>query len=103
MDGCGFLRTYVNVLVPLSSPIPTTVIIMESLWTWTAFQLPLILTLNNPAARTLAVGLYAFKGENTVDWTGICTGAAIAMIPIIIVFIAFQKFFINGMAGAVKG
>ncbi len=103
MDGCGFLRTYVNVMVPLSSPISTTVIIMESLWTWNAFQLPLILTLNNPAARTLAVGLYAFKGENTVDWTGICTGAAIAMIPIIIVFIAFQKFFINGMAGAVKG
>ena len=60
------------------------------------------MTLNNPKARTLAVGLYAFKGENTVDWTGICAGGAIAMIPIIIIFIAFQKYFINGMAGAVK-
>ena len=49
------------------------------------------------------MGLYAFKGENTVDWTGICAGGAIAMVPIIVVFIAFQKFFINGMAGAVKG
>ncbi len=103
IDGCGFARTFVSVMMPLSSPISTTVIIMESLWTWNAFQLPLILTLNNPAARTLAVGLYAFKGENTVDWTGICAGGAIAMVPIIIVFIAFQKFFINGMAGAVKG
>ena len=103
IDGCGFLRTFVNVMMPLSSPISTTVIIMESLWTWNAFQLPLILTLNNPSARTLAVGLYAFKGENTVDWTGICAGGAIAMVPIIVVFIAFQKFFINGMAGAVKG
>ena len=103
IDGCGFLRTFVKVMFPLSSPISTTVIIMESLWTWNAFQLPLILTLNNPAARTLAVGLYAFKGENTVDWTGICAGGAIAMVPIIVVFIAFQKFFINGMAGAVKG
>ncbi len=103
IDGCGFMRTFVKVMVPLSSPISTTVIIMESLWTWNAFQLPLILTLNNPAARTLAVGLYAFKGENNVDWTGICAGGAIAMVPIIIVFIAFQKFFINGMAGAVKG
>ena len=103
IDGCGFLRTYVHVMMPLSSPISTTVIIMESLWTWNAFQLPLILTLNNPTARTLAVGLYAFKGENTVDWTGICAGGAIAMVPIIVVFIAFQKFFINGMAGAVKG
>ena len=103
IDGCGFMRTFVSVMVPLSSPISTTVIIMESLWTWNAFQLPLILTLNNPASRTLAVGLYAFKGENTVDWTGICAGGAIAMVPIIVVFIAFQKFFINGMAGAVKG
>ena len=103
IDGCGFLRTFVKVMFPLSSPISTTVIIMESLWTWNAFQLPLILTLNNPTARTLAVGLYAFKGENTVDWTGICAGGAIAMVPIIVVFIAFQKFFINGMAGAVKG
>ena len=103
IDGCGFLRTFVKVMMPLSSPISTTVIIMESLWTWNAFQLPLILTFNNPTARTLAVGLYAFKGENTVDWTGICAGGAIAMVPIIVVFIAFQKFFINGMAGAVKG
>jgi len=103
IDGCGFFKIYSNVMFPLSSPISTTVIIMESLWTWNAFQLPLILTLNNPAARTLAVGLYAFKGENTVDWTGICAGGAIAMVPIIVVFIAFQKFFINGMAGAVKG
>ena len=103
IDGCGFFKIYSNVMFPLSSPISTTVIIMESLWTWNAFQLPLILTLNNPAARTLAVGLYAFKGENTVDWTGICAGGAIAMVPIIAVFIAFQKFFINGMAGAVKG
>lgn len=102
IDGCGFFGTYFRVMMPLSSPITTTVVIMESTWTWNAFQLPLVLTLNNPKARTLAVGLYAFKGENTVDWTGICAGGAIAMIPIIIIFIAFQKYFINGMAGAVK-
>ena len=103
MDGCGFLRTYLNVMAPLSTPITTTVIIMESVWTWNAFQLPLILTLNNPKARTLAVGLYSFKGENTVDWTGICAGGAIAMIPIILIFILFQKTIVDGMAGAVKG
>ena len=103
IDGCGFLRTFVKVMMPLSSPISTTVIIMESLWTWNAFQLPLILTLNNPTARTRAAGLSACKGENPVAWTGSCAGGAIAMVPIIVVFIAFQKFFINGMAGAVKG
>ena len=103
IDGCGFFKTYFSVMRPLSRPISTTVVIMESVWTWNAFQLPLILTLNNPSSRTLAVGLYAFKVENTIDWTGICAGGAIAMIPIIIIFISFQRFFINGMAGAVKG
>ena len=39
-------------------------------------------TLNNPSSRTLAVGLYAFKGENTVDWTGIAAGGSIAVIPV---------------------
>ena len=58
--------------------------------------------LNNPASRTLAVGLYAFKGENTVDWTGIAAGGTIAVIPVIILFIILQRHFVEGIAGAVK-
>lgn len=102
IDGCGFFRTYFNIMMPLAKPIAITVIIMESIWTWNAFMLPLVLTLNNPASRTLAVGLYAFKGENTVDWTGIAAGGTIAVIPIIILFIILQKHFVEGVAGAVK-
>lgn len=62
-------------MMPLTKPIATTVVIMETIWAWNAFMLPLVLTLNNPSSRTLAVGLYAFKGENTVDWTGIAPAA----------------------------
>lgn len=102
IDGCGFLRTFFSIMMPLGKPIAVTVIIMESIWTWNAFMLPLVLTLNNPASRTLAVGLYAFKGENTVDWTGIAAGGTIAVIPIIILFICLQKYFVDGVAGAVK-
>lgn len=102
IDGCGFLRTYLKVMMPLASPIATTVVIMETIWTWNAFLLPLVLTLNNPSSRTLAVGLYAFRGENTVDWTGIAAGGTISVIPIIILFIAMQKRFVEGVAGAVK-
>ena len=102
IDGCGFFKTFWNVMMPLGKPVAITVIIMETIWTWNAFMLPLVLTLNNPSSRTLAVGMYAFKGENVVDWTGIAAGGTIAVVPIIIVFIAMQKYFVDGIAGAVK-
>lgn len=102
IDGCSFFRIFFNIMMPLCKPIATTVVIMETIWTWNAFMLPLVLTLNNPASRTLAVGLYAFKGENTVDWTGIAAGGTIAVIPVIILFIIPQRHFVEGIAGAVK-
>jgi raffinose/stachyose/melibiose transport system permease protein len=102
MDGCGFFRTFIRIMAPLAQPISVTTIIMESIWTWNAFLLPLVLTLNNPSARTLAVGLYSFKGENTVDWTGIAAGGVLAIVPIVILFLSLQKYFVNGVAGAVK-
>ncbi|MDE7013650.1 MAG: carbohydrate ABC transporter permease [Kineothrix sp.] len=102
MDGCNYFKTFFYVMMPICKPIATTVVIMETIWAWNAFMLPLVLTLNNPSSRTLAVGLYVFKGENVVDWTGIAAGGSIAVIPIIILFICMQKYFVEGIAGAVK-
>ncbi len=102
IDGCGFFKTYIKIMFPLAKPIMVTVVIMQSIWTWNSFLLPLIVTLNNPKIRTLAVGLYALRGENVVDWTGIAAGACIAILPVVIVFIAMQKYFVDGIAGAVK-
>ena len=102
IDGCNFFQTFFHIMMPLCKPVATTVVIMETIWAWNAFMLPLVLTLNNPASRTLAVGLYAFKGENTVDWTGIAAGGTIAVIPVIILFIFMQKHFVEAIAGAVK-
>ena len=102
MDGSNYFQTFIHIMMPLCKPIATTVVIMETIWAWNAFMLPLVLTLNNPASRTLAVGLYAFKGENTVDWTGIAAGGTISVIPIIILFICMQKYFVEGIAGTVK-
>lgn len=103
MDGCGFIRTFASIILPLSKPIIGSVVIMQFIWTWNSFLLPLVLTLSKPDIRTLAVGLYSLRGENVVDWTGIAAGGAIALLPIIIIFILLQRFFVNGMAGAVKG
>ena len=75
---------------------------MQFIWTWNSFLMPLVLTLSQPSLRTLAVGLYALQGEHVVDWTGIAAGATISVLPVILVFIAMQKHFVNGIAGAVK-
>lgn len=102
IDGSGFIKTYSSIMFPLAKPIMATVVIMQFIWTWNSFLLPLIVTLSKPELRTLAVGLYALRGENVVDWTGIAAGACIAVLPIIIIFVCLQKYFVDGVAGAVK-
>jgi ABC-type glycerol-3-phosphate transport system permease component len=103
MDGCGFLRTFLTIMLPLSKPIVGSVTIMQFIWSWNSFMVPLILTLSEPDLRPLAVGLYALRGENVVDWTGIAAGGTIAILPIVIVFLFLQRYFVDGIAGAVKG
>ncbi|TVY06882.1 carbohydrate ABC transporter permease [Paenibacillus cremeus] len=103
MDGCGFFRTFWQVMLPLSKPIVATTAIMQFIWTWNSFFVPLIFSVNKPGLRTLAVGMYSFVGEHTVDWSGMAAGATISVLPVIIVFIVFQRFFIEGISGSVKG
>ncbi|MBD2848146.1 carbohydrate ABC transporter permease [Paenibacillus sp. IB182496] len=103
IDGCGFFRTFVQVMLPLAKPIVATTAIMQFIWTWNSFFVPLIFSINKPEIRTLAVGMYAFVGEHTVDWSGMAAGAAISLLPVIVVFIVFQRFFIEGISGSVKG
>ena len=103
MDGVGFVRTFWFVMLPLSRPIIVTVIVMQTLYAWNDFLLPLVVTLANPAIRTLSVGVYAFKGENFVDWGGMTAASTITILPIVILFLFLQRYFIDGLAGAVKG
>ncbi|WP_240941187.1 carbohydrate ABC transporter permease [Paenibacillus sp. HB172176] len=103
VDGYGFIRTFFSVMLPLSKPIIATTGIMQFMYSWNSFLIPLVFTLQNEKIRTLGVGMYQFVGENSVDWVGMAAGACISLIPIILVFIFFQKYFVEGVAGAVKG
>lgn len=103
IDGSGFIRTFVQVMLPLSKPIFATTAILQFMWAWNSFLLPLVFTLNKPELRTLGVGMYQFVGEHSIDWTGMAAAATISLLPIIIIFIAFQRYFVEGVAGAVKG
>jgi len=103
MDGCSFFRTFFTVMLPLSKPVMASVVIMQFIWSWNSFLLPLVLTLNAPDARPLSVGLYSLRGENIVDWTGIAAGGTIAIVPIIVIFLTLQRYFVDGISGSVKG
>jgi raffinose/stachyose/melibiose transport system permease protein len=103
MDGCGFIRTFWSIMLPLSKPILATTIVMQFMWAWNSFFTPLVFTLNNPDLRTLSVGMYSFIGEYASDYTGLAAAASISILPIMAVFIAMQKYFVEGIAGAVKG
>ncbi len=102
MDGAGFLRVFAQIMLPLSKPVVATVIIMQFISSWNDFLLPLVLTLPRPDLRTLSVGMYAFRGEYFTDWSGMAAAATIGIVPVIVVFLFLQRYFIEGLAGAVK-
>ena len=103
IDGASYPRVFFSIMLPLAKPVIATVSIFNFISAWNDFMTPLVFTLNKPELRTLGVGLYAFFGEGTADWTGLCAAASIAIIPIMAVFLLFQNAFIDGLEGAIKG
>lgn len=102
IDGAGFLRIFGQIMLPLSAPIIATAGIMQFIWTWSSFLIPLVFTANRPELRTLAVGMENFVGTYTSDYVGMAAAATISLIPVILLFILMQRYFIEGVAGAVK-
>ncbi|UFU07809.1 carbohydrate ABC transporter permease [Ruania halotolerans] len=102
MDGAGFLRTFFRIMLPLSGPITSTVVVLTFLATWNNFFLPLVFTFSVPENRTLAVGMLAFEGTNSTDWSGLAAAASLSLLPILVLFLALQRHFVEGIAGAVK-
>lgn len=102
VDGASFHQRFWLVSLPLAQPMIATVALLTFIGSWNNFFVPLVFTLGVPELRTLAVGMYAFIGQNTVDWTSLAAGAVISLAPIMIVFLILQRYFINGLAGAIK-
>lgn len=102
LDGASPAAIYWKIMFPLARPVIGTVVVTQTVWTWNSFLMPLILTLNNPELQTLSVAVYAFQGENIVDYAGMMAAGCITVLPMILLFILFRKYFIQGMEGAVK-
>ncbi|GCE24866.1 sugar ABC transporter permease [Dictyobacter alpinus] len=102
VDGASFNQRFWQVMFPLAGPMLATVALFTFIGAWNSFFIPLVFTLGVPELRTLAVGMYAFIGQNSTNWTYLTAGSVITLAPIMIVFVFLQRYFINGVAGAIK-
>ena len=103
IDGCSYFRVYWNVLLPLVKEGMVTLAIMTMLGTWKDLMWPLI---NNSSASkmTLAAGLAMLIGEHTTYYEQVMAGGVISVLPLIVMFVIFQKQFVEGIAhSGIKG
>lgn len=103
VDGANLPQTYWHIMLPMARPMIATVGLFQFMSNWNSFWIPLVFTLGNSSLRTLAVGMYAFVGENSTGWTYVAAGAVMSILPIMTVFFFLQRFFIEAVAGAIKG
>ncbi|GHA25007.1 ABC transporter permease [Devosia pacifica] len=102
VDGAGFLRIFFSIMLPLAGPVTATVAVLSFLAAWNSFLVPLVFTFGNPNLRTLAVGMLAFVGTNETDWSGMAAAATLSLVPVVTFFFLVQKYFVEGVAGAIK-
>lgn len=103
MDGCGIFRVFWSIILPMSRPALATVVILNLIYNWNEFSFALVL-INDPALKTLPLGLASFAGQYTTDYGAQMAGLTLSLLPIVVFYLLLEKEIVRGMtAGAVKG
>lgn len=102
IDGCSKWRLFWNIILPIAKPAVATLVITDFLSTWNEYLLASVI-INDNAKKTVPVGIMTFVGEHGTDYGYLCAGVLIAVIPVLIIYLFFQRHFVEGLAGAVKG
>lgn len=103
IDGSSTFGIYRRILLPLLTPVTTTIAILHSLWIWNDFLLPLIM-LSSKENQTIPLASFRYFGEYTNQWHLALAALTMAIIPIIVFYLFMQRYIIQGItAGAVKG
>ena len=97
IDGCGQLRTFWSIAMPLVKPAVVTVAVFTFVAVWNEFFGPL-LYLNSPEKYTLPLGLTAFRGEPFAHYDYLMAASTVAILPVLAVFLFFQRYFVQGLA-----
>lgn len=103
LDGASTLGVFFKVVFPLLKPITATVLIISSVYIWNDYQFA-IFFLQDSSVQTLTVALAGFFGQNASQLNLVAAAALMASLPMVIVFLFLQRFFVEGLAaGSVKG
>ena len=104
IDGCTPLQTFFQIVFPIMKPTTITVCILQAMWIWNDYLLP-YLVLDIKKYRTIPIVVQYLKGSyGSVDWGTMMAMLVLAIIPVVVFYIAAQKYIIEGVvAGAVKG
>ena len=102
IDGAGDWYIFFKIVLPLCRPILTVLVIYMFINNWNSFLFPFVFT-NSAEYRTLPVGLTFYLGKQSIGWGHLMAGASISALPILFIFLLFQKKVIRGLtAGALK-
>lgn len=103
IDGCNPFQIYLRIMLPLIKPAIMTLTVFTLMGTWNDYLGPLIY-LSTPEKFTMTLGIAYFKGTYTAQWNMMMAGAVISVIPILIVYLFGQKYFVEGIAfSGIKG
>lgn len=103
IDGCNTFQLFTRIVFPLTNSVNATVAIIAGMYPWKDLFVPLVFG-DSDNLRTLTVGLMHFSSSYFTDWPTIFAGVIIISLPIVLIYLAMQRYFIEGItAGAVKG
>ena len=102
IDGCSRWQLFTRIILPMSVPALATLFIIDFLGTWNEFILASVI-IYDTKMKTVSTGLMNFIGEYSVNQGVLSAGVLITIIPVLIVFLIFQRYIVEGMSGAVKG
>jgi multiple sugar transport system permease protein len=96
IDGCGHWGVYRHVVLPLSKPALATLTTFTFLYSWNNFMWPLIM-IDSDQRKPLMLGLHTFMGRYSTDWTLLMAASVMVMVPVLLVFIFGQRYFVKGI------
>jgi raffinose/stachyose/melibiose transport system permease protein len=103
IDGCGYIRYFLHITLPLSTPVLSTVAVIAFVQSWNNYLLPLVV-LNSESRYPWTLGLMAYQGEYSTAWQLVLAFITLTILPAIVMFVMAQKYIVAGLtAGAVKG
>ena len=102
IDGCSKVRIFWQIVFPLLGPCTASMVVLQGLGIWNDFLMPSLVL--QSSKRTMIVEIFKFVGELASQWDMVFAGTTMSIVPVLIAFIALQKYFVKGIAaGATKG